>query len=164
MILVKLVLMGLVVYWLSLAWIPKSILHCPRRSIFNFLWGNVGGNHKMHLVDWHTISRPYEFGGWNIKNLDWCSLSLILKSYCMVINGEGIQSHIIKHKYLKNRSVDDWLRLHNFTVQGYSYIWNGFIRSLTWITKYLGWKVGYGKRIRIGVDPMTGLTLLLFFG
>ena len=36
-------------------------------------------------------------------------------------------------------------------------MWNEFIRSLTWITKYLGWKVGNGKRIKIGVDPVAGL-------
>ena len=102
--------MGLAVYWLTLARIPKSILHCLRCSIFNFLWGNVGGNYKMHLVNWHTISRPYEFGGWDIKNLDWFNLSLRLKSCWIVLNGKGIWSHIIKHKYLKYIPVDDWVR------------------------------------------------------
>ena len=75
----------------------------------------------------------------------------------MVLNGEGIWSHIVKHKYLKNRPVDEWLHLQVFTIQGTSYIWNGFIREISWITRCLGWKVGNGRSIRIGVDPIDGL-------
>ena len=79
-VLAKVVLMGLAVYWLSLAHMPRTILTYIRRYIFNFLWGNTAGNHKYHLVDWLTISKPYELGGWNIKNLEWFSLALHSKS------------------------------------------------------------------------------------
>ena len=80
-----------------------------------------------------------------------------MKSCWMALNGEGIWTHIIKHKYLKDWPMDDRLRHQDFTVQGTSYIWNGFIQSLTWITSNLRWKVGDGKRIRIGVDHLAGL-------
>ena len=83
MILVRSVLLGLPVYWFSLAHIPKSILNCLRRCIFTFLWGSIGGKQKMHLVDWHTISKPHEYGGWNIKNLEWFGMSLRMKSLWM---------------------------------------------------------------------------------
>ena len=71
LILVNSVLMVLAVYWLSLARIPIYIITHLQLTIFNFLWGNNKGNHRAHLVDWQTLSRPYAFGGWNIKNLDW---------------------------------------------------------------------------------------------
>ena len=51
----------------------------------------------------------------------------------------------------------DWIRTHVFSVQGTYYIWNGFIRTLSWLTIYLGWRVGNGKAIRIGIDPIAGL-------
>ena len=38
-----------------------------------------------------------------------------------------------------------------------SYFWNGFIRSLTWISREMGWKVGYGNKIRLGIDLIVGL-------
>ena len=116
LILMKSVLMGLAVYWLTLARIPKSILHCLRRSIFNFLWEKSHGKTRCHLVDWQVISRPYDRGGWNILNLEWFSLALRLKCFEMVLFGNGIWSHIIKFKYLKNRLIVEWIRSQTFTV------------------------------------------------
>ena len=84
-------------------------------------------------------------------------MSLRLKSLWMVINGRGTWSVIIGHKYVKSLSLDDWLCKQHFLVQGTSYIWNGFIRTLSWITRQLGWKVGDGKSIRFGIDPIAGL-------
>ena len=107
LILFRSVLMGLAVYWFSFAWFPKSVLNCLRHCIFTFLWGDTGEKYKMHLVDWFTVSKPHEYGGWNIKNLEWFSMPLRMKSLWMVLNGNGTWSHIIGHKYLKNLSVDD---------------------------------------------------------
>ena len=85
MILVKEVLMGLVVYWLTLARMPKSIMNFLRRAIFNFLWGKSNGHHRGHLVVWQQIFRPYDLGGWNILNLEWFSEALRLKCFWMVL-------------------------------------------------------------------------------
>ena len=51
----------------------------------------------------------------------------------------------------------DWIRVRNFIISGTSYFWNGFIRILSWITGQLGWKVGNGLNIRLGIDPIDGL-------
>ena len=95
-------------------------MNCLRHSIFNFLWGSVNGVSKMHLVDWHMVLRPYEYGGWDIKNLEWISLSLRLKSCWLVLQGKGIWSHIIQPKYLKDQSVEHWFRSQKFSMQGSS--------------------------------------------
>ena len=79
LILVKAILMGLAVYWLTLARMPKLILNFLRCAIFNFRWGNSSGKSRIHMVDWHLISRPFEMGGWNILNLEWFSMALRLK-------------------------------------------------------------------------------------
>ena len=84
-------------------------------------------------------------------------MALRLKSLWLVLNGEGIWSLIINHKYLKNWSVVNWLRSQAFNIHCTSYIWNDFIRALSWLTRCLGWKVGNGQSIRIGVDPIAGL-------
>ena len=85
LILVREVLMGLAIYWLTLARIPKTILNFLRHTIFNFLWGNSFGKMRSHMVDWHLISRPYEMGGWNILNLEWFSMALRLKCFWIVL-------------------------------------------------------------------------------
>ena len=154
-LLVKSILMSLAVYWLSLARMPGTILNYIRRYIFNFLWGCSQGKHKYPLVDWFTISKPYALEGWNIKNPEWFSLALHTKSFWLVLNGVGLWSQIIKHKYLKNLPVDVWLKPHTFKVQGTSHMWNGFMRAMSWITRCLGWKTGNGKNIKVGIDPIT---------
>ena len=108
-------------------------------------------------MDWQTISRPYDCGGWNIKNLDWFSTAPRLKSIWLILIGEGIWSHIVKFKYLRDWTIDAWLHCKYLKVQGTSYIWNRFVRALSWISCYLGWKVGNGHSIRIGVDLIAGL-------
>ena len=85
-------------------------------------------------------------------------MALRTKSLWLVLNGDGLWSKIIKHKYLKNLPVDVWICQQSFTVQGTSYMWNGFIRAISWITRCLGWKTGNGKSIKIGIDPIAGLS------
>ena len=74
--------------------------------------------------------------------------------------GNGIWSRIITQKYLKNRPLEDWIRARKFSIIGTSYFWNGFMRIMSWITCKLGWKVGDGRKICLGVDPMEGLDAL----
>ena len=54
--------------------------------------------------------------------------------------------------------VDVWLRQQSFKVQGTSHMWNGFIQDMSWITRFLGWKTGNGKLIKIGLDPIAGVS------
>ena len=37
-------------------------------------------------------------------------------------------------------------------------MWNGFIRAMSWITRCLGCKIGDGKLIKIGIDPIAGVS------
>ena len=110
----------------------------------------------MHLAKWHVLSKPIVYGGWDIKNLEWFGTSLRLKSFWLVLNGIGIWNRIIEAKYLKNISFEDWLRKYYYSICDTSYFWKGFVRSLTWISRKLGWKVGNGLNIILGVDPVVG--------
>ena len=127
-VLVRAVLTGLVVYWFALERCPKSILNALRKLIFTFLWGSSVGHKLSHLVNSETLSRPVEFGGWDIKNLEWFGISLRLKSMWQLLTSTGTWSGIITHKYLKNRPLEDWIRGQNFSIVGTSYFWNGFIK------------------------------------
>ena len=53
--------------------------------------------------------------------------------------------------------MEDWIHAQKFTVNGTSYFWNGFVRILAWVMCKLGWTVGDGLKIRLGVDPFAGL-------
>ena len=108
-VLIKAVLTGLAVYWFALDRCLKSIMNVLCKTIFSFLWGSSAGYPKPHLVSWETLSLPIEYGGWDIKNLEWFGISLRLKSMWQLLTGTGIWSRIIAHKYFKNRPLEDWI-------------------------------------------------------
>ena len=58
---------------------------------------------------------------------------------------------------MKKVPVATWLRNKEFSVRGVSVIWKGFIHSLSWLGSGLIWKVGNGKAIWVGLDPIVGL-------
>ena len=137
--LIQAVLTSLHVYWFALVPLPKSILNKLRKLIFSLLWGSRGDSNRFHLMDWKSLSKPLEFSGWGINDLDWFSASLRLKSLWMVLNGNGLWSHVIIAKYLKNQSLDRWLRSKLFIVRGPSVICNGFLHTLSWLGRFMGW-------------------------
>ena len=88
--------------------------------------------------------------------MDWFNVSLRLKYLWMVLNGKGLWSQVIIAKYLKNLSLDRWLRYKVFIVIGPSVIWNGFLHTITCLGRSLGWQVGNGRDILAGSDPIIG--------
>ena len=120
-VLIKAVLTGLDVYCFALARCPKSILNILRKHIYNFLWGTSAGHSFSHLANWELLALPFEFGGWDIKNLEWFGISLRLKSLWHLLTGTGTWCRIITHKYLKNRPLDVWICGRSFRIVGTSY-------------------------------------------
>ena len=51
-----------------------------------------------------------------------------------------------------------WLRNKKFGLRGSSIIWNGFIKTITWLGKCLSWKVGDGQDVLIGTDTIVGIS------
>ena len=150
LVLIWVVLTNLPIYWFALALIPVSILNKIRQLIFSFLWGSSKNKICFHLVDWQTLARPFNSGGWGIKNLAWVSISLRLRSLWWVLKGTGIWHQVISTKYLKQQSMAAWLRNKKFGLRGSSIIWNGFLKTITWLGRCLSWKVGDGRDILIG--------------
>ena len=121
LILISVVLSGLAIFWFALVRCPKSILNKLRKTIFMFLWGNSDGHQKLHLTSWESVSIPMEYGGWNIKHLEWFGISLRLKNLLLLLNGKGIWSRIISHKYLKHKPWKVWIHARNFNTSRMSY-------------------------------------------
>ena len=51
LILIRVVMTSIPLYWFALARVPKSILNRLRKHMFDFLWGITTGSFRMHLVD-----------------------------------------------------------------------------------------------------------------
>ena len=101
LVLIKAVFTNIPVFWLALVPIPISILRKLKSLIFDFLWGKKGDKKKFHLVEWTTLSKPISQGGWGIKNLEWFSISLRIKSFWHVLCSNGLWFKLISVKYFK---------------------------------------------------------------
>jgi hypothetical protein len=154
--LVKVVLESIPVYWLSLAKIPKSILNNIRKRMFNFLWTGKKIKEGVHLINWRKIAKPKKVGGWGIKNIFFFGKALAAKSLWRCLNVPGLWNEVILKKYIRKKSVVDWLREGKKNWSGISNTWRALISSLDIVTDWLAWKLGNGRDIRIGTDPMVG--------
>eukprot|EP00253_Pinus_taeda_P035540 PITA_35540 len=74
--LIKSVLEATLVYWISLAWIPRGILNRVQALYCRFLWqGNKQGR-IFAWVRWEALNLPKKWGGLGIKKLEDFSLAL----------------------------------------------------------------------------------------
>jgi len=67
--LIKSVLEGIPVYWLTLFKIPLTILTVLRRYAASYLWSGNSLQDKIHLTKWSMIAKPRLLGGWGFKDL-----------------------------------------------------------------------------------------------
>jgi hypothetical protein len=63
LVLVKAVLEAILVYWMSLAWIPKGILEKMRKLCFLYLWQGNKDKKVLPWVRWDQIATPKALGG-----------------------------------------------------------------------------------------------------
>jgi hypothetical protein len=109
-ILVKVVLESIYVYWISLAKIPKSVLNNIRRRMFSFLWTGKKVNEGMHLISWKKLAKPKKTGGWGIKIYFSFGKALAAKSLWRCLMVPGLWHEVIIKKYLKKKTVEEWFR------------------------------------------------------
>jgi hypothetical protein len=154
--LVKAVLESISVYWLSLAKIPKSVLNRIRQRMFSFLWTGKKDKEGMHLVSWKRLSKPKKNGGWGIKNIFTFGKALAARSLWRCLMMPGLWHEVIIKKYLQKKTVEEWFRLEKISSTGSSNFWRALTLSLPVISDWLAWKIGNGKTVRLGVDPIVG--------
>ena len=111
---------------------------------------------SLHLVVWERLALPKGKGGWTIKILDWFNNAMWLKSFWKNITVSSLWSKVFKAKYLKNLDWASWFRSNTLVSNGYSIIWNSFIKNLIWLKKWVAWDIGNGKQARVGIDSFVG--------
>jgi hypothetical protein len=67
--LIKSTLSNLPTYLLSLFPIPMSAAKRPEKVQRDFLWGGIGDEPKLHLVNWNQVCHPVRVGSLSIRNV-----------------------------------------------------------------------------------------------
>jgi hypothetical protein len=156
-ILVKSVLEGLAVYWMTLERIPNKVITLLRRLSCRFLWNDRVDNHRFHLCKWQSLYRPRKAGGWGLKNLSFFNSALLACSFWRAITHSSIWQKVILDKYLCSLPLLHWLRKPSFELNRASPFWKGLISASPVVLHWLRWKPGTGTEIQLGRDKILGL-------
>lgn len=95
LILVKVVLENLPIYWLSIAKIPKLVLERIIKLMFSFLWMDNRKKEGVHLMNQERLYLPKSVGGWGIKNIFHFEKALAAKSLWRGLFKKGIWKDVI---------------------------------------------------------------------
>ena len=67
--LIKSLLSSLPTYFLSLLPLPGKAAKCMEKLHRDFLWNGIGGEPKIHLVNWAKVCKPVQVGELGIRRL-----------------------------------------------------------------------------------------------
>jgi hypothetical protein len=131
LVLLKSVIESILVYWTSLSWVPKGILHKISQKYLHFLWVGKEDSKSLVLASKNHISKPKGNGGWGLKNIFTFAKSLATKNSWSLIEGNGLWHIIIKEKYFPHQSILEWIRTPNKSTNKGTIIWKSIINSFT---------------------------------
>eukprot|EP00253_Pinus_taeda_P014695 PITA_14695 len=141
LVLVKAVLEATPVFWMALAWIPRSILARLQQTCNRYLWN---GNQEKRIyawVVWKKIATPKKWGGWGLKDLPSFAQALAAKKGWTLLTSNNLWTNISYHKYIWPHNILDWIRLPTWPKSGISPVWKAFLNSMPLIRDNLEIKV-----------------------
>jgi len=156
-ILIKSVLEGQSMYWMSMETIPQSILSNIIKLMFHFIWNGQKDTQNSHLCRWEVLSRPKKNDGWGFRNLTLFNTTLIVNMLSRVLTQNGIWHKVLKDKYLPNTTIINWFRLASHKVSSTSRMWTSLVRLVHDILHWLRWALGKGQHINIDKDKVLVL-------
>ena len=109
LILTKSVLESLPVYWMSLMWIPRSIMKHIQSCMARFIWSGCKKESYISLANWKYLAKPKSLGGWGLKDLESFGLALNAKNLWRCLFIQTLLHRVVKRKYLMGLAVEDWL-------------------------------------------------------
>ena len=160
-VLTKSVLESLPVYWLSLTWIPRSILKQIQSRMARFIWSGCKEKSSISLAKWSYLTKPKALGGWGLKDLANFGLALTAKNMWRCLFVPCLWNRVVQAKYLHGWGTADWLRMESIEQLDISNIWRALLKALPILKSWLAWKPGDGWSIRIGRDPIVGMAGIL---
>ena len=117
----------------------------------NFLWGNIMGQKKIHLLNWDIISQPKNVGGLGIKKSKCRNVALLAKrTWTLQLGSNEIWTDLFKHKYNSSGSAN----------QCKSIIYKSFCLANTVCDKGRGFLIGNGHSINFWHDNWLGSSTL----
>jgi hypothetical protein len=156
LVLTKLVIEAIQIYWMSLAWIPKGILERARRICFKFIWVGFQGSSCGALGKLGSVSIPKNYGVLGFKEHFMFSKSLEAKTSWRLLNTQNLWISVVYQKYISLESLEDWVRSPVKRRSNCTIIWKALINLFPVIGEGFVLEGRERKEVRIGVDLWHG--------
>lgn len=123
--------------------LPRSTCDEIDRRNKSFLWGEMEGEKKVHLVAWETVNKSKGDGGLGIKSMRQVNSAFLAKlGWRLLAEPKSLWSRVLRAKYCDNRCDMDMFQ----TRKNASNAWRGIMSSIDVVRKGINMAVGNGAR------------------
>ena len=160
LILTKSVLESIPVFWFSLIWIPKAVLKGIQSRLTRFIWSGCSDKSSICLARWDLLAKPKDCGGWGLKDIGAFGRALNAKNLWRCLFVPCLWHRVVSAKYLRGWAIGEWIRLVEYDKMNISSVWRALLKAMPILKQWVAWRPGDGWSIRVGRDPILGLTEL----
>lgn len=143
--LIKSVLEATPIYWMSLAWIPRSILSRIQSLCCRFLWQGSKQGRIFTWVKREALNLPKMWGGWGFKKLEDFSSALAAKLGWHLVSADSLCSKDSYAKYITPLHIMDWIRWPHRCTSRISIIWKAVMKAFNPIREGITWRIRLGN-------------------
>ncbi|CAN6690416.1 unnamed protein product [Malus baccata var. baccata] len=107
-VLLKAVVQAIPTYPMNLFKFPAAICKDLDSMSAGFLWGDYGGQKRIHWVNWDTLGRPKSEGGLGFRNFqDFNDALLVKQCWRLMLNPNSLWAQTLKARYFPHYSFLD---------------------------------------------------------
>lgn len=145
----KSVIQALPTYAMQAAWIPRSICDLIDKRCRDFLWGDIGSNSHIHLVNWVKVCRPKAWGGLGLRSARNINQASLMKAgWHLLDRRKDLWVEVIKAKYKCGSSLVPCVQKK----RAGSNFWRGICHTWDKLQENVCWQVGNGSTVNIWND------------
>ena len=133
--------------------VPRMLCNRIDKMIRGFIWDDLEGKKRVHLINWETITRTKDQGGLGIKTLHGMNLAFMAKIGWRLITDKGsLWSQVIAGKYMRGEA-----NITKLTKKiGTSNLWKGVTEAAHILSTGLRRKVYNGEDTLFWRDTWLG--------
>ena len=143
--LIRSTLSSMLVYFMSLFYLPRKVRLRLEKIQRDFLWGGGALEQRPHLVRWNLVCLERKKGGLGVRNLVLMNKALLSKwNWCFAIESEALWKQVIGHKYgVEEGGWCTWVVSGRHGVG----LWKAIGKEWLGMYSSLAYRVGSGRRV-----------------